>query len=247
MYHIVLCDDDKNFINYMKTIIVASGIEKQSAIFYEYHSGEDLIQNMDISIDYDLLILDMQMEKLDGNETARLFREKNPNTTLIFCSGKVKPTVESFEVTPFRYLLKQYGDNRMLSEMKPIVEKVKSMDREPYIYGSYQYCDIKLKPSEILYIAASKRGSDIYICPNLNRSGVEKYTRSKEKVKELYTLLKNYGFVYAHNSYIVNLNYITKKTTSELELIDGTTLTIARSKEKDLRKAFAINLAMKYE
>jgi len=247
MYHIAICDDDKRFIKYIKSIMFASGIEENLVTFYEYHSGEELIQSLSLDIDYDLLVLDMQMDKLDGNETAKLFREKYTSTTLIFCSGKVKPTVESFEVTPFRYLLKQYGDSRMLFEMKPIIERIKSNKREPYIVGSYLYNAVRLRPSEILYIAASKRGADIYICPNINRNGVEKYTRSNEKVKALYTVLKDYGFVYAHNSYIVNLNYIIRKTTSELELIDGTALTIARSKEKDLRKAFAINLAMKYK
>ena len=190
MYHIVICDDDKNFINYMKKIMLADGLSKEVVTFYEYQSGEEMIRNLDYNMDYDLLILDMQMDQLDGNETARLFREKYAHTTLVFCSGKVKPTVESFEVTPFRYLLKQYGDNRMLSEMRPILERIKSLKKEPDIVGSYLYNVIRLKPSEILYISTSKRGSDIYICPDKITKGAEKYTRSKEKVKDLYSTVK---------------------------------------------------------
>ncbi len=246
MYHIAICDDDQFFINYMKKIIIASGLDEKMTIFYEYYSGEELIHNMDNNIEYDLLILDIQMGNMDGNETAKLYRHKYPYTTLVFCSGKVKPTVRSFEVTPFRYLLKQYSDSRMLREMGPIIEKIKNTKEEPYIIGNYHYNTIKLRPDDILYIAVAKHGSDIYICSNVIRYEFEKNIRSKEKVKELYLLLKNHGFVYAHNSYIVNLKYIKRKTMTEIELVDGTLLSIARSKEKELRKALAGYLALKY-
>ena len=59
-------------------------------------------------------------------------------------------------------------------------------------------------------------------------------------------MLKSFGFEYAHNSYIVNLNYIKRMTTQELQMSDGTILSIARSKEKDLRAAFAKHMAQKY-
>lgn len=247
MYNIAICDDDLIFIQYMKKIILASRLDERMVIFYEYYSGEELILNLNKNVEYDLLILDMQMGNMDGNETAKLFREKYINTTLVFCSGKVKPTVKSFEVTPFRYLLKQYSDSRMLHEMEPIIEKIKSSKTEPHIIGCYHYNIIKLRSAEILYITVTKHGSDIFICSNCIHYEYERHIKSKEKVKELYSVLKDYGFVYAHNSYIVNLKYIKRKTMKELELVDGTILTIARSKEKELRKALAGYLALKYE
>ena len=247
MYNIAICDDDQVFISYMKKMIIAGGLEERMVVFYEYCSGEELVLSMNKNIEYDLLILDMQMGNMDGIETAKLYREKYINTILVFCSGRAKPTVKSFEVTPFRYLLKQYSDSRMLREMYPIIEKIKSSKIEPFIIGSYLYNTVKLIPDEILYIAVSKHGSDIYICSHIIRYEFERKIKSKEKVKELYLLLKNHGFVYAHNSYIVNLKYIKRKTMIELELVDGTVLSIARSKEKELRKALAGYLARKYD
>lgn len=247
MYHIAICDDDQFFIIYIKKIIVLSGLDISQILFYEYNSGEDLILAIKENNEYDLLILDMQMRDMDGYETATLFRKKYENTILVFCSGKVKPTTKSFEVTPYRYLLKQYSDSRMIREMKPVIEKMKSIKTEPYVIGSYQYNVIKLKPEDILYIAVSKHGSDVYMLRNKMGSEFDRKVKSKEKVKELYLMLRNYGFAYAHNSYIVNLKYITRKTLTELELVDGTILSISRSKEKELRRALAELLALKYE
>lgn len=45
---------------------------------------------------FDCLILDVAMPGMDGNETARDFREQFPDTLLVFCSGVCVPTVESY-------------------------------------------------------------------------------------------------------------------------------------------------------
>lgn len=68
MYHIGICDDDPIFIKYIKRLFreVQREIE-----FYEYLSGEALIQDMQMRESYDLLILDMQLPGMDGNETAK--------------------------------------------------------------------------------------------------------------------------------------------------------------------------------
>ena len=61
---------------------------------------------------FDLLFLDVQMPGLDGYETARRIRETDQGTVLIFLTGVAAPTVEVFQVTPFRYLMKQM-DSRL--------------------------------------------------------------------------------------------------------------------------------------
>lgn len=246
MYHIIICDDDKMFIKYMKNMILSSGVKEGEAVFYEYCSGEDLLEKLDRNISYDLLILDMQMKELGGNETAKLFREDFPGTTLIFCSGVCLPTVESFETTPFRYLLKEYPDSRMLQEMNVIVKHIQEKKAEPFIVGTYYGNMVKLKPDEILYVALAKRGSHIYTLPGVLQYQYEKHIICRDKIDKLYGTLKDFGFVYAHYSYLVNLKYIKSKTTKELELMDGTMLSVSRSKEKELRAALAEYLGKKY-
>lgn len=56
---------------------------------------------------------------------------------------------------------------------------------------------------------------------------------SKEKLGSLYKRLKNYGFAYPHNSYLVNLQYVERvRGGTEVVLSDGTSLSISRSKAK---------------
>lgn len=153
MYHIGICDDDPIFIKYIKRLFC----EVQREIeFYEYLSGEALIQDMQTRESYDLLILDMQLPGMDGNETAK-------RGTVLHCTeGK----------------------------------------------GSYS---------------------------------------SPKKLAEFYEQLKNAGFAYAHNSYIVNLEHVVEVGPKELEFVNGERLTISRARAKEFKKAFAVQLSQKYE
>lgn len=55
-----------------------------------------------------------------------------------------------------------------------------------------------------------------------------------------------HNFAYAHNSYVVNLKYVAKVEGNLLVLMDGTALTISRSRKEEFHKAFARYLGNKY-
>lgn len=246
MYYITVCDDDSNFIKYIERKLLESGLETDGVIFNEYNSGEALIKALDTCEHIDLLILDMQMKGMDGHETARYFRKQFPMSIIVFCSGVCMPTVESFEATPFRYLLKEYTDKRMIKELRTVVEELKSKKIEPIIMGMWNHSSVKFNLSEILFFSIAKRGSEIHIDSNKKQYKIDSLIITRKKITDLYMELKDYGFEYAHNSYIVNLNHIIRMTRTELELSDGTKLSIARSKEKELRVAFAKYKSHKY-
>lgn len=159
MYYIGICDDDPVFIKYIKRLFLA----QQSEIkFFEYLSGEELICDMQMRETYDLLILDVRMPGIDGNGTAKEFRKQFPNTLLVFCSGVCMPTVESFETTPYRYWLKEYGEERMLHEIEEVLSKMAKSKVCPYIMGKKESHLVKLSPTQIAYISIAKRGTVLH-------------------------------------------------------------------------------------
>ena len=100
---------------------------------------------------------------------------------------------------------------------------------------------VKLSAEKIYYIAIAKKGTKFY-CEDEN----EIYT-SPKKLAEFYEQLKDYGFAYAHNSYIVNIKHVAVVSLKELEFNNRKKLTISRSRAKEFRKAFATDVAQKYE
>ena len=247
MYRIIICDNDSQSIDFMEEMVLKSGLQKDEVIFYKYVSGEALVQAMDKIENCDLLILDMKLEGIDGHETAARFRKAFPYTTLVFWSGECQPTVESFKATPFRYLLKSYPYEQMLSEMRIVIAEVQSKSKEPLIVGRYYYNIVRLRPSDILYIENTKHGSILHVHPDRKQYEFENNLTTKEKLKDLSVKLEDYGFIYAHNSYLVNLKYIVKMLSQgEIKLIDGTLLSVSRSRLKEVRCALSDELGRKY-
>lgn len=247
MYNIAICDDDRDFIQYLKEKICQCGLEQNAITFHDFLSGEIFVSKMEEMSSCDLLILDMQMEKMDGHATAKYFRKMYPDSVLAFCSGVCSPTDESFKATPYRYLQKNYSDEKMLHELEEIVEKMIATKSVPYIAGKNHYNLIKLKPNDILYIENYKRGSQIHVREETKNYSFEDRITTKLKLVELYGTLKEYGFEYAHNSYIVNLNYVTKLSSNGiLRLVNGCELNVSRSKLQLFRQALAEFMGNKY-
>jgi hypothetical protein len=127
---------------------------------------------------------------------------------------------------------------------------IKAIKREqaPYIVCSklgfaneYILChsgqdSYKIAPKEIMYIAIAKRGVDVFINEKLQQRLNIKKVHCNRRICELYKILEHYNFAYAHNSYIVNMEYIRVRKRQEIQLLDGKILSVSRSKTKELKE-----------
>lgn len=242
MYYIAICDDHQEFVQYMRRL-VESCMQGEGVTFYEYNSGEELIADMGQRKHLDLLLLDMQLKEMNGNETAKAFRIHFPSSMLVFCSGMYEPTVESFEVTPYRYLLKRYTEEHMTQELEAIVQKMKENQVKTYITGEKDGSEMKVDIKNIWYIEHSGRKRILH-CYSAKQEEI--YT-SPMKLKEFYEQLEAYGFAYANRNELVNIQHVTMVGDREVELDNGEKLSLSRTKEKEFQKVFAYNLAQKYE
>lgn len=245
MYYVAICDDDKVFISYIKKILNwAKGVNQYQFKFYEFYSGEDLVSSLDASMRLDLLILDMKLGGIDGDETARQFRRKFKDSVLVFCSGVRTPTVKSFKVTPYRYLLKSYSDEQFICEMKEILIEVERKLKKEYIIGHYRNNVVRVNIYNILYIENAKRGSKVIVCPECEEAKFEKQILIDDKLKILSE--KYYELCFAHSSYIININHIEKIVDNEVYLDNGECLSVSRTYQKSIREIFTKSIANKY-
>lgn len=247
MYHIAICDDSKEYISYMKDILQEAKRERNIELkIYEYLSGEELVRNLDRGIHYDLLILDMQLGGIDGDETARIFRQKFPHAVLVFCSGVRQPTIKSFKATPFRYMLKQQTHQELVETMEEIFDEVEKNLNEPFIMAHYRWTTQMIKLKNILYIKSSKRGGRIVVCPKCDEAKYEEKLLVDKKPEQLLEELKKYGFALAQSTYLVNMNHIELLHSEDFEFDNGEIMKISRAYQKSFRDAFVRRFANKY-
>ncbi len=98
MFQIAVCNDEKiiaqDIENMIKKILPKCDISK-------YFSGRDLLESC---LKFDIIFLDIQMENMNGIETAREIRRRDIDTIIIFITGIKEYVFEAFDVAAFHYL-----------------------------------------------------------------------------------------------------------------------------------------------
>lgn len=245
MYKIIICDDDKGFVNELKDIIAECNKEKRKIEFLEYYSGEELLENF--QRDSDALFLDIQLEGMNGNEAALEILKKNYQGILVQCSGIFLPTPETVKISPYRYLLKQSPIEKTKQEIDEILEE---MDRQKACYTlevSYKRDKILVRTMDIMYITHYKKGSIIH----LNKECAEDYSEgnliSTYSFEELMEKLQHVGFAIPHNSYIINMRYVTNfNFHKEIVLLGELRIPIARGKVSQFSNVLVRYMNTKY-
>lgn len=252
MYNILICDDNIEYLKYLKSKILICESDIPFNI-KEFTNGESLIRyisNKDICCD--MVILDVDLPGIDGEQVAISIREKYPNSVIAFCSGVRKPTDNSIKVLPYRYLYKEYRDEKMSQEINDIINKMFENVKIPEVLAHHYHNQIRLNLKDILFIETSKRGSEIHTISKFRdkNKDIDGKILSDKNLDEIYEKIKNYGFEYANSSYIVNLQYIKKITNNDVYLINARKedeiLPISRSKIKAFKKAFTDYVGKKY-
>ena len=94
MISIAIVDDEKIIREQMKKLIEN---KKQECVIDTYSSGEELLQTNKC---YDIAFLDIQMDGMNGIDTARVLRQKADDMVLIFVTGVKEYVFDAFDVVP---------------------------------------------------------------------------------------------------------------------------------------------------
>lgn len=244
MFEIAVCDDNTFDRKQLIQRICRNMTEPEKIRIHEYESGMSLLAAIK-SIRFSIIFLDVQMNGLDGEETAVRLRGLDNNVILVFYTGFAEPTPRSFEVQPYRYIMKNMPDQVMDKYIKDSLNKMVEFGQTPLLSANMNRERLFLKADDIVYIEKYKKNTRVYISENVMRTyGVESsidgeapIIRIPDKLENIYEKLKSYGFGYPHDSYIINFKYLVYCTSKNLKLKDmSNTFQIARSKAQEFHR-----------
>lgn len=105
MLRIAVCDDDSRFCAKLEDMIMQEAMKTGFRVETEtYSDGDTLVADIKKGYRYELIFLDIEMEKVNGIKAAHSIRAMNHSVLLIYVSGYEKYLKELFEVEPFRFL-----------------------------------------------------------------------------------------------------------------------------------------------
>ena len=102
MARALIIDDEKNILNILRTLLVKLDFEVKMA-----HDGREGIELFEDGHDFDLVITDIRMPRVDGNQVAKHIRGSDrPDTPIVAISGydkEIDKGLFDFSITkPFR-------------------------------------------------------------------------------------------------------------------------------------------------
>lgn len=213
---IAICDDQQMFVDRLKSLII-----DEEAEIYVFNSGDELLKS---NVDFDIVLLDIEMPGTDGLNTAAELYKRNRKTLLLFITSHREYLTKGYEFRAFRYVLKSEPDEFVRQNIQDAIEEYRNYDF--YITVNYKGMVAKVLSTQIIYIESFGHTVTIHT-ENKDYIGQNKF-------KDICNLLAQHGFVQCHKSYMVNMRCIESiEKNSCINITNGTKIPIGRKYNAD--------------
>ncbi len=184
----------------------------------------------------DLVLLDINMPGVSGIELGHELKYLKNSIAIIFQTAYEEHALEAFEIGAVGYLVKPFSIDQLSATLSRVVKQKESEGTYKLMSknGEHYYL---LKPEDIFYVKA-----DLTEVMLRTSSG---FSYSSQKISDLQTKLKGYGFIQIHRSYLINPDKIKEMSTIEQSKLrfsfNGISDAIESSKDgaKEFRNLFS--------
>ena len=221
-----ICDDNSIDSNYVYELVKKWSNENKYQVDIEtFSSAESFLFHYVDNKDYDVLLLDIEMKKMDGVSLAREIRKTNKNVQIIFITGYSEYIAEGYDVEALNYLMKPFKTEKLYEVLNKAVTKIIQNEKH-LILNTFDEI-IRISLHDIIYIDVDRNYTTIHS----NKNYTIKMTLADIE-KEL-----DERFFRISRSIIINLKYINRVTKRDLYLTNGSILQLPRGKYESLNKA----------
>lgn len=222
--NIAICDDDRKICRFFEEKIRAIYQNADIKSFYDadalWHVAEKKSGQAP-----DILLLDIQMSRMNGMELARRLRSIGWKSILIFITAYADYVFDAFDVGAFHYLVKPVSDKKLAEVLQKAAEqlnqKKSGIENTDADAGRNDERRITVKSGGI---HTAVKVADIVYAEVFNRKVViHTTTESIEYYGKLKNLEDELGddFYRPHRAYLVNMKYVLKYDRSVIFLQGG--------------------------
>lgn len=220
MLQIAICDDDPHMRAYLSNLCLQT---LSDCTIHEYCDGKEITGS---DLDFDLVLMDIQMKKVDGLEAVSRLRgeaaaDSFQRPVVIFITAYDDHVFEALDLFPFHYLLKPLDEEKFAEVLTRAARLCRRSRSEEAVFFHTKTNHRKLYPSEICYVESNLRKVIIHTAGE----ALEIYAT----MDDLETRLGP-AFFRCHRGYLVNMDQITGYDRQTVRLCGGTELLMAKSK-----------------
>ena len=165
MYRIAVCDDNPEILTQVCTTLSGSPLGKELELT-PFHSGAALAAALRSGARFALLILDIELDTVDGVAIGRLLREelRDSVTQLLYISGQQQYAMALFDTRPLNFLLKPLDEAKLLD---CVVQAIR-LSRPEEAVPSHRLC-------ELLRTLGTDAANRVVICSGRDSGTLEKW------------------------------------------------------------------------
>lgn len=230
MLQIAVCDDETYYRNRIYSLL-SEYLEARSlnASIDIFSSGKEFLSERANLVKYDIVFLDINMEEVDGIQTAQKICDYQSGTCIVLVTAFLNYALEGYKVGAVRYIMKDALEIQMPECMEAVLKKMQIQK----ITFSFLEGEKTLYTDNILYVESRRHKCLFYY--------MEKETVTYQmygKLDQLEEALSAYRFLRIHKSFLVNMKHI-RRISNYLAVLDcGEELPVPRLRFQKVREAF---------
>lgn len=228
MIHIAIVEDEQLFVDQLKEFIgiyqEESGNEINITVF---NDGEDITE--DYKAEFDIILMDIQMQFMDGMTAAEHIRKKDQEVIIMFITSTTQYAIKGYEVNALDYIVKPVTYFSLSQKLDRAIEHIKSKT-EHYVSIPVKDGVQKLNVADIHYIDSQSHTMTYYTASEA--------FHSRGKMKDLEETFEKYGFFRTHKGYLVNMKHV-EGIKDDSCIINNKLLPISRRRKSEFMEAMA--------
>lgn len=204
--------------------------EKIDITIDEFSSGEDFLCNFKPGY-YDIIILDIYMDKLTGMDTAKKVFSMDKSCNLIFLTTSDDHILDSFEVKAVFYIMKpvRFQKDKLFTALDFCLDNLK-LDTST-LEVVVNKTSINLLLSDIIYVDCERRLSKFHTTDTTIVS-------NKSLTTYYDTLFEDKRFMECFRGIIVNMDYIDSVDNDDFILKNKERLPISKRKKATIKNTY---------
>lgn len=229
MLRIAICDDNTYLCHELEEMILKADTVHEGRVSTKlFYNGESLCSFVKQGNYFDIIFLDIEMDKMDGIIAGKEIRNvlRDEDVQIIYISAHQNYAMQLFSIRPMDFLIKPVTEDKIRERLQKAKELLGRKNALYEYQMNGQSCFIALK--RIQYLEVQNRKITIHAKNGEVITHYGKLEDAKEK-------LQGGRFVQISRSELVNCDEVESYQKSELLLSDGERLPIRRSRQQEVQ------------
>lgn len=226
MYHIAIVEDEQEYAEQLQTFLTQYEEEHSTKFKVTvFHDGAEILDGYEPI--YDLILLDIEMPKVNGMDAADQIRKQDTDVVMMFITNVASYAIRGYEVGALDYVMKPITYYAFAMRLGRALKRVQQREEKVILLPLPDGVK-KMQLQQIYYVEVQNRILHFY-----TDEGEFSIRGTMQKVEED---LAGHSFAKCNHWYMVNLRHVSE-VRKNIAIVAGHELEISRRNRTPFLKA----------